>query len=94
MTVRFLAAGAVAMALAPSTSMVAQTTKPADGAASAAPAAAEPTAAPAADASEGKLACDGQRVAGRKAASGERFNPKLEVVRRAHAHRGKHANKA
>lgn len=44
-------------------------------AAPAAPAATQAAAAPAADASEGKIAWYGRKFAGRKTASGERFNP-------------------
>ncbi len=47
----------------------------APAAAPAAPAAATPAAAASADASEGKIAYYGQKFAGRKTASGQRFNP-------------------
>ena len=50
-------------------------------AASPAPAAAAaPAAAPAADASEGKLAWYGRKFAGRKTASGQRFNPEAMTM--------------
>jgi rare lipoprotein A len=49
--------------------------KPAAPAATPAPAAAAAAAAPAADVSEGKVAHYGRKFAGRKTASGERFNP-------------------
>ena len=43
-------------------------------------AAAAPAAAPAADASEGKLAWYGRKFAGRKTASGQRFNPEAMTM--------------
>jgi rare lipoprotein A len=56
------------------TAAQAQTAASAPAATAPAPAPA-PAAAPAADASEGKIAYYGQKFAGRKTASGQRFNP-------------------
>lgn len=73
MSLRLLAIGLLAvssLAHAQSASAPAATAAPA-----AKPAAAAPAAAPAADVSEGKIAWYGRKFAGRKTASGERFNP-------------------
>jgi rare lipoprotein A len=79
MSPRILVAGAAALILAVSHNAFAQSEKPAAAsapvvAAAAAPAPA-PAATPVADAAEGKLAYYGKKFAGRKTASGERFNP-------------------
>ncbi len=80
MSLRLLAIGLLAassLAHAQSASAPAATAAPAAKPAAAAPAAAPaaPAAAPAADVSEGKIAWYGRKFAGRKTASGERFNP-------------------
>jgi rare lipoprotein A len=82
-------AAAAALALSGVIAAHAQTAAPAAQAAApaaaptAAPAAtptAAPAAAPAGDASEGKLAWYGKKFAGRKTASGERFNPNAMTI--------------
>lgn len=80
MSLRLLAIGLLAassLAHAQSASAPAATAAPAAKPAAAAPAAAPAAAAaaPAADVSEGKIAWYGRKFAGRKTASGERFNP-------------------
>ncbi len=78
MSVRFLAAGTAALmlALAPLAQAQQAASAPVATAAPAAkPAAAAATKAAAGDATEGKLAYYGAKFAGRKTASGERFNP-------------------
>ncbi len=80
MSVRFLAAGTAALilALAPlaQAQQAASAPAPAAAAAPAAkPAAAAATKAASGDVSEGRLAYYGRKFAGRKTASGERFNP-------------------
>jgi rare lipoprotein A len=77
MTIRFLAAASTALLLAIAPAVQSQ---PASAPAAAAPApapapAAAPAATASADASEGKIAYYGRKFAGRKTASGERFNP-------------------
>ncbi len=76
MSTRFIAIAAAALAFSMST--LAQPASAPASAAAPAPAAAPvtaPAAAPAADASEGKVAYYGRKFAGRKTASGERFDP-------------------
>jgi rare lipoprotein A len=74
MTIRFLAAASTALLLAIAPAVQSQPAS-APAAAPAAPAPA-PVAAPAsADTAEGKIAYYGRKFAGRKTASGERFNP-------------------
>jgi rare lipoprotein A len=79
MTIRFLATASTALLLAIAPAVQSQ---PASAPAAAAPAtastpapAAAPAAATSADVSEGKIAYYGRKFAGRKTASGERFNP-------------------
>ena len=75
MSLRFLAASATALLLATASLSQAQpAADPAAGASSPA-AAAAPAKASNAESSEGKVAYYGRKFAGRKTASGERFNP-------------------